>query len=202
MLFGALTFLRVVGFLAASSEARATAARVDPNGRNAGAPDVSVLLAPARASAEELKKKSLFIVTPARQHPVSEVLGILGDEALINGNWCKVGDSVGDAKIAAIDPTRVKIVWDGQEKDFSPISSAGGGPQERSGPSRPSGRPAGKTPVAASGARGGAARAGQAGPQLSAAERDGMREKWQNMSPDERQRAREEMRQRRGARAQ
>jgi len=203
VLLGALTFLRVAGFLATSSEARVMAAKVDPNGSNARAPDdVSKLLVSAKASAEELKKKNLFVVTPPRQHPVSEVLGILGDEALINGNWCKVGDSVGDAKIVAIDPTKVRIAWDGQEKEFSPISAAGGGGQaERSGPSRPTGRPApaGKAPVVAGGARRGAA--AQAGPRLSAGERDRTREQWQSMSPEERQRAREEMRQRLGARA-
>jgi hypothetical protein len=201
VLLGALTFLRVAGFLTAASEARVMAAKVDPNGHNAGtASDMTRLLASARASAQELKKKNLFVVTPPRQHPVREVLGILGDEVLINGKWCKVGDSVGDAKIVAIGPTKVRIAWDGKEKEFSPIGSGGGdGQPERPGPSRPGGRPApaGKAQTVVTGARGGVAPAGRG---LSAGEQDRMRAQWQNMSPEERQRAREETRQRLGGR--
>lgn len=197
VLLGALTFLRVAGFLTASSEARVMAAKIDPNGPSAETPaDMTRLLASAKASAEKLKKKNLFVVTPPPQHPVKEVLGILGDEALINDKWCKAGDSVGDAKIVAIEPTKVRIAWNGQEKEFAPIGSSGGGGQPGpSGPSRPGGRPgpAGKPQMVVTGARGGVAKAGQG---LSAADR----ERWQSMSPEERQRAREEMRQRLGAR--
>lgn len=200
VLLGALTFLRVTGFLAASSEAQAMAARIDPNGQNAAAKDdVSKLLASSKASAEELKKKNLFVTTPPRQHPVKEVLGILGDEALIDGKWCKVGDSIADAKIVAIEPTKVKIAWDGQEKEFSPIGAEGSGQGQGSGPSR-SGRRGGATgnaQMVVTGARGGGMRGGQG---LSPEEREKMRQRFQNMSPEERQRAREEMRQRLGAR--
>lgn len=205
VLLGALTFLRIVGYLTASSEAGVMAARVDPNVRNAPTPAaMTKLLASSHASAEELKKKNLFFATPPRQHPVKEVLGILGDEALINDKWCKVGDSVGDAKIVAIDATKVRIAWDGQEKEFSPIAASGGGgggQAARSGSSRPGGRPGptGGPPVVVSGGRRGMGRGGQG---LSSAEREQMRARWQSMSPEERQRARDEMRQRLGSRRQ
>jgi len=195
LLLGALILLRVAGFVTASSQARAMAARVDPNGPGVG--DVDELLAPARTCAEELKRKNLFVVTPPRQNPVREVLGILGDEVLINDRWYKVGDSVEDAKIVAIDPTKVRIVWEGQEQEFSPIASSGGGGQsERSGPSRPGARPrpAGGPQMVVTGSRGGSP--GQAGGGLSREEREKMREQFRNMSPEERQRAREQMRQR------
>ncbi len=201
ILLGALILLRIAGFMASSSEARVMAAKVDPNGQDVD--DVSKLLASARTCAEELKKKNLFVVTPPKQHPVSEVLGILGDEALINGQWYKVGDSVGDAKILDIDPTKVRIAWDGQEKEFSPIGSGGsGGRPERSGPARPGERleTGGKAQMVVAGSSGGPP--GRVGGQLSPEEREKMRERWQNMSPEERQRAREEMRQRLGARPQ
>jgi len=42
---------------------------------------------------------------------------------LINGKWYKVGDKIGDAKIVAIEPTQVKIEWEGKEKVFAPISA-------------------------------------------------------------------------------
>jgi len=207
ILLGALTFLRIAGFLAASSEVRQMAAKVDPNAQKAGtSADMGTLLASGKASAEELKKKNLFVKTPPRQHPVNEVLGILGDEALINGKWCKVGENVGDAKIVAIEPTKVKIAWDGQEKEFTPIGSGGGGDpsRDRSGPSRSGGRPGAgnKAQVAAGNVGGAPAPAGQGGSQLSAEERERMRSQWQNMSPEERQQARQQMRQRLGRRPQ
>ncbi|MEN6577389.1 MAG: hypothetical protein ABFD90_13685 [Phycisphaerales bacterium] len=201
-LLGALILLQVAGFVTASTEARVLAARVDPNGQCVE--DVSELLAPARTCAEELKKKNLFIMIPPKQHPVGEVLGILGDEALINGRWYKVGDSVEDAKILAIDPTKVRIAWDGQEKEFSPVESSGGGQgqPERSGPARSGRRPgsADRPQMVVTGSRGGPA--GPVGVGRSPEEREKMRQQLRNMSPEERQRAREEMRQKRGARPQ
>jgi hypothetical protein len=204
ILLGALTFLKMAGFLAASSEVRLMAARVGDSAPDVGASaDVGKLLASGRASADELKKKNLFVKTPPRQHPVREVLGILGDEALINGKWCKVGDSVGDAKIVAIEPTRVKIAWDGQEKDFSPIGSGGGGQApERPGASRPRAGSEGRAPVVANNARNGPSPTEQAGPQLSEEEREKMRSRFQNMTPEERQQARQQMRQELSRRAQ
>lgn len=207
ILLGALTFLRVAGFLASSAEARGVAAKLVADATGSGAaPDMGKLLAAGRTSAEELKKKSLFVKTPPRQHPISEVLGILGDEALINGKWCKVGESVGDAKIVAIEPTKVKVVWDGQEKEFTPIGSggSGGSSEDRPGPSRSGGRPGpgGKAQAAAGGPSGGPAQTGQGGSQLSPEERERMRSQWQNMSPEERQQARQQMRERLSRRAQ
>ena len=197
VVLGALTFLKTAGFLAASSEVRLMAARVGDSAPHTGASaDVGKLLASGRASADELKKKNLFIKTPPRQHPVREVVGILGDEALINGKWCKVGDRVGDAKIVAIEPTKVKIAWDGQEKDFSPIGSVGGGQgSEGPGSPRPRGGSEGRGPVVTSNANNGPSPAGRGGPQLSEEEREKMRLRFQNMTPEERQQARQQMRQ-------
>lgn len=200
VLLGALIFLRIAGFVSASSEARVMAAKVDPNGQ--GSNDVSKLLASAKTSAEELKKKNLFVLSTPKQHPVGEVLGILGDEALINGEWRKVGDRVGEAKIIAIEPTKVRIAWDGQEKEFSPISAGGGGgPAGKPEPRRPGGKPgpAGQAQMVVTGARAG--QPGSGPPRLTDEERSRRREQWQNMSPEERQRTRDEMRQRLGARS-
>ncbi len=200
LLLGALCFLRVAGFLTATAEVRATAARLGSGAQQAGdSEDLSKLLASSKSCAEELKKKNLFVITPPRQHPIGEVLGILGDEALINGKWCKVGESVGDAKILAIGPTKVKVAWDGKEKEFSPIAASGGGSPDRpSGPgNRP--RPTGRTEAAASNVRGGPT---PPGPRLSDEERIARIRQFQNMTPEERQQAREQMRQRIGTRSQ
>src|SRR4030042_5546492 len=192
VLLGALVFLKIAGFFVSSAKAKMIAVQTDPNG--AGGGDLSKLLAETKASAEQLKKKNLFVLTPPKQHPVTDVLGILGNEALIGDKWYKVGDSVADAKIVAIGPTKVRIAWDGQEKEFSPISAGGsGGPGGRPGPQRPSasGRPGpgGSAKMVVTGSRGGAVRGGQG---LSAEEREQIRQRWSSMSNDERQRYRDE----------
>ena len=86
-------------------------------------------LSQSKLLAEELKKNNLFSPPPPKQNPVGAVSGILGDEALIGGKWYKAGDSIADAKIIAIEPTQIKILWDGKEQCFSPIGSSGGPPQ-------------------------------------------------------------------------
>jgi len=80
-------------------------------------------LAECAKIADTLKKNSLFVPRPPKRHPVSAVLGIMGSEALINGKWYKLGDKISDAEIVAIEPTLVKIKWDGKEKVFAPISA-------------------------------------------------------------------------------
>jgi hypothetical protein len=161
----------------------------------------------SKSIADELKKKNLFAPPPPKQHPVNQVLGILGDDALINGKWYKAGDNVGDAKIVAIEPTLVRIEWDGNEKTFLPIDTKSAEP---SGPRRPGGPDRSQT-----------AKEGEQGPpetvQVQVEVRGGegmgrfggnrgdimermraMRERFENMSPEEREQARAEMRQRFG----
>lgn len=175
VLLGALVFLKI-GFFVSASNAMMMAAQADPN--EVGATDLTKVLAATKASADQIKKNNLFVPVSAKQYPVNEVIGILGREALIGDKWYKVGDSVGEAKIVAIEPTKVKVVWNGQEKEFSPIGSSGaGGRGDRPGP-------AGK----ASDSRAG----------VSPADRDKRRQQFMNASPEEKQRLREEMRQRTG----
>lgn len=193
LLLGALVLWRVAGFLVAAREAQGMAVRV----ATAGQADTGALdgpLAQAKASAEELRKRNLFVASAPRQHPVSEVIGILGNEALINGQWYKAGDSIADAKVLAVEPTKVRIAWDGQEKDFAPIAAGGAGQP----PGRP--MPPGAKPGAVAGAQM-VVTGGRRGPTgLSAEDRERLRGRWPNMSPEERQRFRDEMRERFGRR--
>ncbi|MCX5645554.1 MAG: hypothetical protein NTZ17_12905 [Phycisphaerae bacterium] len=187
VLLGALVFLKI-GFFVSSSNAMMMAAETDPS--RAGATDLKTVLAQTKASADEIKKKNLFVPVPANQYPVNEVIGILGREALIGDKWYKVGDRVGDAKIIAIEPTKVKVVWNGQEKEFSPIGSSGSG--GRGDGSGPSGR--------MSGAGAGSRRGPGMAAGVSSADRDKLRQQFMNASPEERQRLRELMRGKMGAR--
>ncbi|MCK4291606.1 MAG: hypothetical protein KAY65_00300 [Planctomycetes bacterium] len=123
VLLGVLTVVKVAGFFVTSARAQSLVKkavaqnRMDPN-------DVAEHLAEAKAIADGLKKKNLFAPPEPKRNPVSVVSGILGDEVLINGKWYKAGDSVGDAKVVAIEPTRVRIEWDAKEETFAPISAA------------------------------------------------------------------------------
>jgi hypothetical protein len=197
VLLGAATFVKVVGFFVASSKARVVAAQT--RGGTADANDLKKSLAQAQSSVDQLKKKNLFIWAAPKQHPVSTVSGILGSEVLIGDKWYKAGESVGDAKIVAVEPTKVRIAWDGQEREFAPITSGGPGgpPGPPVGPGEKRGSPGG-APMVVTGARGGSA--GERNASLSAEEREKMREQWANMSPEERQRSREEKRQKLGRR--
>jgi len=77
----------------------------------------------SRNDAAELKKKNLFVPPPPKMNPVQAVTGILGDTALIGDKWYKAGDKVGDAQIVEIQPTKVKVAWDGKDTWFAPISA-------------------------------------------------------------------------------
>jgi len=108
---------------------------------------------------------------------------------------------VGDAKIVAIEPTLVRIEWEGNEKIFLPIDAKGASP---SGPQRPTG------PVAKSGEKGRPEmvvvrpeerpmpdrREGALSPDERARRGgfEGMRERFRNMSEEERREAIGQMR--------
>jgi hypothetical protein len=188
VLLGALVFLKI-GFFVNSSNAM-MAAQGDPD--QAGTVDLKKVLAATKASADQIKKNNLFMPGFAKPYPVNEVLGILGREALIGEKWYKVGDNVGEAKIVAIEPTKVKVVWNGQEKEFSPIGSSGGAAAGRGDRSGPPGRASGP----GAGARSGSGMAAA----VSSADRDKQREQFMNASPEEKQRLREQMRANRGGR--
>jgi len=197
VLLGALTLLKVAAFLVTSQEAQGTTVRVmGSNDADANSPGEPVAQAKA---IEQLKKENLFVSAPAKQHPVREVTGILGSEALIDGKWYKAGDSVADAKILSIEATKVRIAWDGQEKDFAPIGTDGSG--GRSGRPGPRTGKTGSTKgpqMVVTGARRGSMREGS--PLLSQEGREELRGRWRNMNPEERQKYREEMRERFGGR--
>ena len=97
---------------------------IDPN-------ETEKIFARSKELADEVKKKNLFLPPAPKQHPVSQVAGILGDEVLINGKFYKVGEKIGDAEIMAIEPTQVKIKWDGKETYFAPIAAANASEPER-----------------------------------------------------------------------
>ncbi len=204
-----ITF-KLIGFLAAPARAenavkRAVAlSKLDDE-------EVKKYIAKSETIADELKKNNLFAPPPPKQHPVNkdQVLGILGDEVLIKDKWYKAGDNIGDAKIVAIEPTQVRIEWDGSEKPFLPIDAKGSspsGPQRPGGPGRPQAAQAGgqgrpETVQVQVEVRGGEGMGSFGGDRGDMMERmRAMRQRFENMSPEEREQARAEMRERFGGR--
>ena len=122
VLCGILILLKVTGFFVASARAKSIVKQAieqsttDPK-------NLQKQLADSTAISDELKKNNLFAPPPANQHPVTAVSGIFGDEVLIQNKWYSVGESVKDAKIVAIGATSVTIMWEGKEKTFLPIEA-------------------------------------------------------------------------------
>jgi len=118
--FAVLILIKTTSFFVASARAEALVRRAASQAK----PDAEAMKeceAKSLAIADDLKKSNLFSPPPPKQHPVSSVLGILGDEVLIEDKWYKAGDRVGEARIVAIETSRVRIEWQGREKVFAPI---------------------------------------------------------------------------------
>ena len=191
--------VKVAGFFVVSAKAerlvkKAVAqSKADPN-------DMEKYFAKSKAIAGELKKNNLFVPPAPKQHPVKEVLGILGDEVLIKDKWYKVGDKIGDAKIVAVGPAQVKIEWDGKEKSFAPIDAASTQkPAAPKGAKKPEVKAAGEQPPPRPEPGPMPGRRGRGGFfNLSPEERAALRERMRNASPEERAELMAQMRERSG----
>jgi hypothetical protein len=208
VLCGILILVKVTSFFMASARAESVVKRAiklnvtDPN-------NLEKHLASSAAITDELKKNNLFAPPQAKQHPVNEVSGIFGDQVLIKDKWYNVGDKIADAKIVAIGPTSVTIAWDGREKTFLPIQAA-----IAEAPSGQRGR--GATAKENEGGEGADKDQNkEGGPETVTIQIDGgrqgfggqggpgggfmaMRQRFENMSEEERQAFRDQMRQRFG----
>ncbi len=208
-----LITLRVRGFFVTSASAQSAVEQtIDQN--KPDAKNLTAQLGKFKKVADALKKSNLFSPPAPKQNPIKAVMGIFGDEALINGKWYKAGDKVADAKIVAVNPTSVETLWDRKKKTFNPIDggASGSGGSSRSGrPTASSRGSSGGRPgmVVTQGPRpGGGGMPGMGGMtrermmNMSEAERDKfrnqMRERFENMSEGERDRFRQQMRERMG----
>ncbi len=198
-----LILVKVVSFFEASARAEEIAKKAiemsEPDDER-----VEKQLEKSRETADELKKVNLFLPPQAQKEPsVREVNGILGETVLIGDKWYKAGDMVGDAKIVAVEATQVRVEIDGRVRVFAPINATAGA---ESGPSRSTRGPrreqvaeadsvtstTAQQPVSVQVQVGGATEGGFRG--FSRGDMEGMRERWQNMSDDERRALRDRMR--------
>jgi len=139
--------------------------------------------------------------------------GIMGDEVLFNGQWLKVGAEVSGAKILQIDPTFVTVQFGDKQMNIVPearmdpnmrMAGPGGMTGGRGGPGGDMSRRGGEFggPGGDRGSRGGRGGFGGGGfggfMNMSQEERDSMRERFMNMSPDERRAYFQQMRENMG----
>ena len=198
VLSGGMALAKVTGYFMASGRAQnivkqaMAQSQSDPN-------RVDIQIAKVKPVADDLKRNNLFSPPPPKEHPVRDVLGIFGDEVWINGKWYKAGDTIADAKIVAIGPTSVTIEWDGNKKDFFPIQAQVAEDQKsRGGPPTPGKDGEGERPEGGPGQVTVQIQGGP-GPDRMGMRGDfsAMRDRFRNMSPEERERVFREMRERR-----
>jgi len=124
VLAAGLILVKVTGFFVSSAQAE-NAVKDAIKHSEPDAQNMTAQLDKSKKLADALKKNNLFAPPGPKQNPITAVMGIFGDEALINGQWYKAGAKVGDAKILAVNPTSVETEWEGQKKTFGPIDGAG-----------------------------------------------------------------------------
>ena len=131
--------------------------------------------------------------------------GIFGDMAIINGKGYKEGEKIGEAKVVKIDGNVVTIEWEGSEKKLYPFASAAQGsgpvapPSRSSRNSRPERSERSVSPDDAPRQMG--PPRGRFGFEMDDATRQRMmemRQRYENASPEEREKMRAEFRQRMG----
>lgn len=111
---------KVLGFAVGSVR---TGSRIETamakNGQNDEA--VKACIAANRGAADKIKERNMFAEPEAKSKPPT-CSAILGSKALIGDKWYGVGDEVGGAKITAIGPREVTILWEEKEKKLFPFA--------------------------------------------------------------------------------
>ena len=133
VLSAVLIMVKVTGFFVVAAKAESAVVNAIEHSKP-DSENVAAQVDKFKKVADALKKSNLFAPPATKQNPIKAVMGIFGDEALINGKWYKAGDKVADAKILAVNPTSVETEWDGKKKTFSPID--GGATSSPGTPSR------------------------------------------------------------------
>jgi len=117
-----LTVGKVLAFAVTSVRTRGRIEQaLSKNGQNDEA--IKARVAANRAAADKIKGRNMFAEPKAKPKPPI-CIAILGSKALINDKWYKVGDEVGGAKISAIGPKEVTILWEEKEKKLFPFAAS------------------------------------------------------------------------------
>jgi uncharacterized membrane protein YgcG len=145
-----------------------------------------------------LQEKNLFAPKPPKP-TAPQATQILGDAAFFGDKWVKVGEEINGAKVVAIDSTSVTLLWEEKEVKQYPFETKpeGGGPGGPQGarPGRP-GSNGGQRPAMRPSPEGFGDFGGRPPWAMSPEERSQMRQRFEQMSPEEREAFRNEMRRR------
>lgn len=113
ILFAGLLCAKMVGFLV-------TTAATDRFEQNIttknGEPQEFVIEDDSQRIAQELIENNMFMPNEQKECPIKDINGVMGNEVSIQGQWYKVGDSIGDAIILDIGASYAKIRWHNTEK--------------------------------------------------------------------------------------
>jgi hypothetical protein len=114
ILFAGVLCAKMVGFLVTTA---ATDQMFEQNiaSMNAGQQEFEVE-DDSQKIAQELIENNMFMPNEQRECPIKDINGVMGNEVSIQGQWYKVGDSVGDAIILDIGASYAKIRWHNTEK--------------------------------------------------------------------------------------
>lgn len=186
LVLAVVTAGKVLGFAVTSARTKGRIERaVAENGQNDEA--VKACIAANRGAADKIKERNMFAEPKAKPKPPA-CSAILGSKALIGDKWYGVGDEVGGAKITAIGPREITIIWEEKEKKLFPFAESDKKVSDRSS-SRPPRRSEERGEQQdRPGPRGDGGR-GERG-----FGRRGMGRFFENMSEDERRQMRERMR--------
>ncbi|MBE0536050.1 MAG: hypothetical protein IH624_10310 [Phycisphaerae bacterium] len=213
-ILAAATVTRVFAHVASAEQLGATLEQYKAQGKN-NEEKVKDLLAKGRQTGDQLKKKNIFVPPPPKPNPPT-CQGIIGSSALFGDKLYKAGEKVGAAEVVSVGTTEVVIKWEDREMTLVPFdgdSRSSGGPSRAASSDRPAGgmpRPDGsatRPPAPQGGAS--TTQVRPAGPEggvraamgnMSDEERQQLVDRFRNMSPEERDRFREEQRQRFGER--
>lgn len=206
VVFIILTVIKVSGYAGTSERiTKAIDTAKSQNGHDEET--VKELLGKTHEGANKLKQKNMFVPPPPKARP-PVCLGIIGDKAIINNKYYKVGDKIGPAELIAVGTKDVTIKWEDKEMKLVPFAQSNKSPD---GDSRPGPKPSGdngKNPDSKSatttvvnqgpeqGMRPGMdSSGGRSGfMNMSSEEREAMIARYRSMSPEEQSRFRDERR--------
>jgi len=122
LVLAVMTAGKVLGFAVMSVRTRG---RIETAMAKNGQDDevVKACIAANREAADKIKERNMFAEPKAKPKPPS-CSAILGSKALISDKWYGVGDEVGGAKIIAIGPKEVTILWEEKEKKLFPFAAS------------------------------------------------------------------------------
>lgn len=105
-------------------------------GGNNGGPTGGAPAGPSALSPEMVtlvESRPLFGAQPKNGPPQANLQGILGEQALINGNWIKVGEEQGGIKLIKTMADKVVVEIEGQQRDVSAWQELPSSPTPSSG---------------------------------------------------------------------